>query len=74
MGRQHSKRRSMKIKQAQKRRAKLAKLRKLYKEGKKDKDKILEKVFKIAPWLTKEEFLTSVKVAKKSAKKAAKED
>ena len=67
MGRQHSKRRSMKIKQAQKRRGKLAKLRQLYKEGKKDKDKILEKVFKIAPWLNKEEFLKPSQASKNAS-------
>ncbi len=66
MGRQHSKRRSMVIRQKQKRRAKLAQLRKLYKEGKKDKGKILEKVFKIAPMLSKEEFLKPTKEEKVS--------
>jgi len=59
MGRQHAKRRSMKISQAQKRRKKLGKLRRAY--GKTDsetkKEQILEKVFKIAPWLSKEKFL-----------------
>ncbi len=76
MGREHKKRRSMKIKQAQLRKSKLAKLRKKYLEAgmESDKDSIWEKAAKIAPWLTKEEFLISVKVAKKSAKKEAKED
>ena len=59
----------MKIKQAQKRRTKLAKLRQLYNEGKKDKDKILEKVFKIAPWLNKEEFLKPIKGKESTSKK-----
>ncbi len=73
MGRLHSKRRSMQIKQAQKRRAKLAKLRKMYTEGKKDKDKILEKVFKIAPWLSKKEFISSIKKEKKEIQAESKE-
>lgn len=66
MGRENKKRRSMKIKQAQKRRVKLGKLRQLYQEGKKDKEKILEKVNKIAPWLSEEEFLKSIEKTKAS--------
>ncbi len=59
MGKEDSKRRSLKIKQAQKRAKKLAKLRHLYLEAKtpEEKEKVLEKVFKIAPWLSQEEFL-----------------
>lgn len=59
MGREDPKRRSMKIKQAQKRAKKLAKLRQLYLRAKteQEKEKVLEKVFKIAPWLSREEFL-----------------
>jgi hypothetical protein len=70
MGREHKKRRSMKIKQAQLRKSKLAKLRSKYLEAgmESDKDSIWEKAAKIAPWLTKAEFLTSVKTAKKPAK------
>ncbi len=61
----------MKIRQAQKRRVKLAKLRKKYQAAKNEseKDLILAKVFKIATWLTKEEFLKPVKEAKKAEKK-----
>ena len=61
MGRQHKKRRSMIIKIKKKRQTKLKKLRQQYAEGKKDKDRILEKAAKIAPCLTKEEFLEPVK-------------
>lgn len=63
MGKEDPKRRSMKIRQAQKRAKKLAKLRQLYIKttDKKEKEKILEKVFKIAPWLTEEEFLKPLK-------------
>lgn len=59
MGKEDPKRRSLKIKQAQKRGKKLAKLRQLYLEAKtsQEKEKIWEKVFKIAPWLSEEEFL-----------------
>lgn len=59
MGREHKKRRSMKIGQAQKRKTKLLILRKKYFEANMDSDKerVWQKVFKLAPWLTKEEFL-----------------
>lgn len=52
------KRRKFQIKKRQKRSAKLKKLRDKYKKakGKTEKEKILAKVFKIAPWLTKEKF------------------
>jgi hypothetical protein len=75
MGRQHSKRRSMKIKQAQKRRFKLAKLRKKYIEAKNEseKDLVLTKVFKIVPWLTKKEFLAKIKNVEKEVKDNKKE-
>lgn len=63
MGRSHSKRRKMTIRIKQKRRKKLAKLRQAYIEAKnkEEKEKVLEKVFQIAPWLTKEEFLSPLK-------------
>ena len=59
MGKEDPKRRSFKIKKAQKRAKKLARLRQLYAQAKteQEKEKVLEKLFKIAPWLSKEEFL-----------------
>jgi len=59
MGKEDPKRRSLKIKKAQKRAKKLARLRQLYAQAKteQEKEKVLEKLFKIAPWLSKEEFL-----------------
>lgn len=65
MGKEDPKRRSLKIKQAQKRGKKLAKLRQLYLEAKtnQEKEQIWEKVFKIAPWLSEEEFLRPLKKA-----------
>jgi hypothetical protein len=70
MGRERKKRRTMKIRQAQKRRAKLARLRKKYQAAVMDSDKerILEKVFKIAPYLSKEEFLKPIKEKKEMEK------
>lgn len=67
MGREHKKRRAMKIKQAQLRQSKLANLRKKYlkAEMESDRDLIWEKVVKIAPWLTKKEFSVSIKKVKK---------
>ena len=63
MGKVSPKRRSMEIKQKKIRRMKLNKLRAAYKTAtsQKDKDKIWEKVKKIAPWLKMEEFLLSNK-------------
>ena len=71
MGRCRPKRRSMVIKQNQKRRVKLGKLRQKYVKTNSDmeKEKILEKVFKIASWLTKEKFLASVKKKPKKEEK-----
>ena len=65
----------MKIRQKQKRRAKLAKLRKKYTEAdfEGDKEKIWEKVLKIAPWLNKKEFLGVIKKSK-TRKKEKKEE
>jgi len=59
MGKKDPKRRSLKIKQTQKRAKKLARLRQLYAKAKteQEKEKVLENLFKIAPWLSKEEFL-----------------
>jgi len=63
MGKEDPKRRSLKIKQAQKRAKKLARLRQLYAKAKteQEKEKVLERLFKIAPWLSKEEFLKPLK-------------
>ena len=63
MGREHKKRRSMKIRQAQLRGAKLVKLRKKYVLAKNESEKelILGKVFKIAPHLAEKDFLKTVK-------------
>ena len=68
MGKQRLKKRRMKIRQKQKRQQKLAKLRQEYAAAKNDrqKEKALKKVFKIAPWLTKESFLKPIKNKKKS--------
>jgi len=76
MGREHKKRRSMKIKQAQVRHAKLKKLRKKYVLAKNESEKelIWEKVSKVAPWLTKEEFLKAVKDNKVTLKVVKKKD
>ena len=51
------------IRRKRKRREKLRKLREKYKLAKtqNEKDKILEKVWKIAPWISKEEFLSPLK-------------
>jgi hypothetical protein len=63
MGREHKKRRRMKIRQKQKRQKKLAKLREKYLAANMDSERkeVLEKVYKIAPWLTKEKFLEPIK-------------
>jgi len=60
------KRRKFKIKKRQKRRKKLAKLRELYSKtkSKKEKQKILEKVVKIAPYLSEEVFLAPLEKKK----------
>ena len=57
------KRRRFQIRQRQKRREKLRKLREKYTKARSEKERetVLEKVFKIAPWLSKEEFLEPVK-------------
>jgi len=51
------------IKRKRKRKAKLKKLREKYKlaKTKEEKEKILEKVKKIAPWFSEEKFLASCK-------------
>jgi len=63
MGKVNPKRRSFEIKKKQKRRKKLAKLRKKYSQAKTEveKQKILEKVNRLAPYLSKEEFLKPLK-------------
>lgn len=62
----------MKIRQAQKRRAKLAKLRLLLLKGILSKEKVMEKVFKIAPWLSEEEFLKTKPNLKEAEEKKEK--
>lgn len=59
MSRIDSKKRKIHLRTREKRKAKLAKLRERYSKAKmeSDKEKVLEKVRKIAPWLSKEEFL-----------------
>ena len=56
----------MVIRQNQKRSLKLKKLRQTYlkTEDNSKKEQILAKVFKLAPWLTKDEFLQPAKQAK----------
>jgi len=56
-----SKRRAFKIRTSQRRSKKLFKLRQKYQRAKteKEKEQVLEKVFKIAPWLSEKEFLSS---------------
>lgn len=63
MGRSNPKRRKMKIQQKQKRQEKLGKLRQEYVKNasKTARKRILDKVYKLAPWLTKEQFLEPVK-------------
>jgi len=62
MAREHRKKRRMQIRQRQKRARKLAKLREKYAKSKTSRaqEEILKKVFKIAPWLSKEQFLEPV--------------
>ena len=68
------KRRRFLIRKKQNRREKLRKLRTKYVEAKTktDKDKVLEKVFKIAPHLTKKEFLEPIKKEEKKPEKSGK--
>jgi hypothetical protein len=63
MGRVSATKRKMAIRQVQKRQKKLAKLRQNFLAAKNslEKEKILEKVQKIAPWLTQRKFLASSK-------------
>jgi hypothetical protein len=53
----------MQIAQRRKRRLKLGRLRKKYAaaKGSFEKDKILEKVGRLVPWLTTDEFLATMK-------------
>jgi len=62
-------RRRFEIRKKQKRRRKLKKLRELFvkTKSKKEKEKILEQVSKITPYLTEEEFLTSLKEKKENS-------
>ncbi len=55
--------REAEIRRRRKRKEKLEKLRKKYQEAKaeEEKRKILEKVSKIAPWLSQEEFLATIR-------------
>jgi len=63
MGKISSKRRSMVLSQKRQRRAKLKKLRQAYQAAKlgTEKERLLVKVNKIAPWLSKEEFVAAIK-------------
>lgn len=58
-----SKKRTIRIRIRKKRKRKLTKLRQEYLAAKNNekKDKILEKIKKIAPWLSQENFLTPIK-------------
>lgn len=68
MGRISPTKRSMTIKQKQQRGEKLRKLREAYlKAGAYKKEKILEKLAKVAPWIKKEEFEKSVEKLKKES-------
>jgi hypothetical protein len=60
MGRYRAKRRKSQINARQGRKIKLASLREAFSNAQSadDKAKIMEKVGKISPWLSKEEFLT----------------
>ncbi len=55
------------IHKRRKRKAELGKLRRLYQKAKtqEEKDKVFDKVFKIAPHLSKEDFLFSIKQSQK---------
>lgn len=68
MSKLNSKRRAFKIKKNHRRSKKLFKLRQKYQKAKTkgERQRVLEKVFKIAPWLSEEEFLSSVKQTKTS--------
>ncbi|MBU0619192.1 hypothetical protein KKD62_03070 [Patescibacteria group bacterium] len=63
MGKVSSKRRSMVLHQKRQRRDKLKKLRQAYQAAKSEteKERLLIKVNKIAPWLSKEEFIAAIK-------------
>jgi hypothetical protein len=69
MARLRRKRRQHQINLRRTRSSKLAKLRKQYAKVKKasDKEKIIEKVHKISPWLSQEKFLEPLK--EKSSRK-----
>jgi len=70
MSKVRPKRRRFEIKKRQERRKKLAKLRELYSKtkSKKEREKILEKVAKIAPYLSEEEFLAPKRAKSNSGK------
>lgn len=55
------------IHRRRKRKAELAKLRRLFLKAKtqEEKDKVFERVFRIAPHLSKEDFLLSIKQSQK---------
>jgi uncharacterized protein with von Willebrand factor type A (vWA) domain len=63
MGRIASKRRSFKIKKKQKHQKELAKLRKAYTKARTEDErkKVLEKLTRLAPYLSKKEFLIPFK-------------
>jgi hypothetical protein len=63
MGKISSRKRRTRLKIADSRKKKLAWFRRLYLSAKFESDKkaILDKVFKIAPWISKEDFVKSSK-------------
>lgn len=69
MGKVSSKRRAMVLRQKRLRRVKLKKLRQAYQAAKSqtEKDQLLVKVDKIAPWLSQEEFISAIKPVTKPA-------
>jgi len=71
MGRASPSRRKKQISQERKRRLKLKKLRQKYlsAKGLMDKEKIIEKAQRLAPWLTKENFLRPIESRKKTTGK-----
>lgn len=68
MGRINSKKRTIHIKIARNRRVKLDHLRHLYQTSKSEieKEKILEKLAKIAPWLSQKELLNPTSLLPKN--------
>lgn len=70
MGREHQKKRRMSIRQNQKRKEKLSKLRVKYvkADNQSEKDQVWEKVHKLSPEITRDEFEKPIETAEKEAK------